>query len=131
MRLFIRLVDGEPVEHPLIDDNLVDAYPGIDLDNLPENFANFERVPKPVTGVYQVYEGATYVKFDNVYKDVHHFREMTPEEKQAKIDQAHTFKPYDSWIFNEEFCAFFPPSPYPEDGNKYIWNEQTTSWELV
>jgi hypothetical protein len=40
-------------------------------------------------------------------------------------------KPYASWELNEDTCLWDPPTPYPDDGAKYTWNESTTSWDLV
>jgi hypothetical protein len=40
-------------------------------------------------------------------------------------------KPFDSWILNEETALWQPPTPYPNDGGIYSWNEETTSWDLV
>jgi hypothetical protein len=40
-------------------------------------------------------------------------------------------KPYDSWVLNEESCLWEAPVPYPDDGNDYEWDEETTSWVVV
>ena len=40
-------------------------------------------------------------------------------------------KPYDSWVLDEETCAWEAPVAMPEDDNEYTWNEETTSWDLV
>ena len=40
-------------------------------------------------------------------------------------------KPYNSWILNEETCLWEAPVAYPEDGQVYVWNEDTTNWDLV
>jgi len=40
-------------------------------------------------------------------------------------------KPYNSWNLNEETCLWEAPIAYPEDGNMYTWNEDTTNWDLV
>jgi hypothetical protein len=40
-------------------------------------------------------------------------------------------KPYNSWILNEDTCLWNAPVAYPQDDNKYSWNEQTLSWDLV
>lgn len=50
-------------------------------------------------------------------------------------------QPYPSWTLNEETCLWEPPVPYPADGIKfswqdetvpsYIWNEEITNWEVV
>jgi len=39
-------------------------------------------------------------------------------------------KPYNSWILNETTCLWKAPIAYPNDGQLYIWNEQTLNWIL-
>jgi hypothetical protein len=39
-------------------------------------------------------------------------------------------QPYASWTLDEASCLWEPPVPMPVDGNSYIWNEETQSWEL-
>ena len=36
---------------------------------------------------------------------------------------------YNSWTLNEDTCRYEAPVAYPNDGNDYIWNESTTSWD--
>lgn len=38
-------------------------------------------------------------------------------------------KPYSSWILNEDTCLWEPPVAYPSDENRYVWNEETQSWD--
>ena len=38
-------------------------------------------------------------------------------------------KPYPSWVLNEETCRWKAPVAYPDDGNPYNWDEDTTSWK--
>ena len=40
-------------------------------------------------------------------------------------------KNYNSWVLNETTCNWEAPVAYPQDGNKYKWNEQTLSWDLL
>jgi hypothetical protein len=40
-------------------------------------------------------------------------------------------KPFNSWILNESTCLWEAPVTYPTDGNRYSWNEQTLSWDLL
>jgi hypothetical protein len=40
-------------------------------------------------------------------------------------------KPYASWTLNEDACLWEAPVAYPDDGGRYTWNENTTSWEAV
>lgn len=37
-------------------------------------------------------------------------------------------KPYESWVLNEDTCRWDAPTPMPQDGKPYIWDEPTTSW---
>ena len=39
-------------------------------------------------------------------------------------------KPYDSWILDEPTCTWETPVPYPNDDNRYVWNEETQAWDL-
>ena len=40
-------------------------------------------------------------------------------------------KLFDSWTLNENTCLWEPPVAYPDDGQGYVWNEDTTSWDLL
>jgi len=40
-------------------------------------------------------------------------------------------KPYPSWILNEETCLWEATVLKPDDGQKYIWNENTRQWDLI
>jgi len=44
------------------------------------------------------------------------------------LDAFYTPKPYSSWILNESTCIWESPVAYPNDGNMYAWDEETTSW---
>lgn len=37
-------------------------------------------------------------------------------------------KPYASWVLNEDTCLWDAPVVCPTDGNKYVWDEESTSW---
>jgi hypothetical protein len=132
MELFIRLVDGVPFQHPMLGDNFREAFPEVDVNNLPAEFAKFVRVAPPIIGVYEVYEGATYERVGDIYTDVHHVRPMTAEEKLAKQDKAKAEwddnPGWTSWLFDKEAFRFVPPTPYPTDGGPYYWDEPTLSW---
>ena len=132
MNLYIQLENGKPVNHPIVEENLRQAFPEMDLNNLPDTFARFERVVPTMLGIYEVSEGSTYEWADGVVKDVHHRRAMTEEERTAKQDvtkaEWQQNNGFASWIFNEETCRFEAPVPYPEDGKFYVWDEPTLSW---
>lgn len=133
MRLFIRVQDGQPFEHPILEDNFRQAFPEIDINDLPPGFANFIRVPPPeFLDVYEVYEGVTYESCEEGFMDVHHVRQMTDAEKLEKQNAVKTFwaeNGFSSWIFNEKTCSFDPPVPYPKDEEIYIWDEESKTWQ--
>ena len=37
-------------------------------------------------------------------------------------------KPFDSWVLDEETCLWQAPTPMPEDGGMYVWDEETQAW---
>lgn len=137
MNMFIKVKDGKAVDHPIVFENFLQAYPHIDVNNLPPEFARFERIEPPRPGIYEVYEGVTYERVGDVFKDVHHIRPMTDEEKTVKQDEvkswwnANLASKYPSWIFNEDLCKFVPPIVPPDDVTSYRWDEQIVSWVLI
>jgi hypothetical protein len=40
-------------------------------------------------------------------------------------------KPFASWILNETTCQWEAPISKPDDENKYIWKENTRTWDLI
>ena len=40
-------------------------------------------------------------------------------------------KPFPSWVLNEETCKWEAPVAMPNDGNPYIWNEETQTWDEI
>jgi hypothetical protein len=37
-------------------------------------------------------------------------------------------KPFNSWVLDEDTCLYEAPTPMPDDGKIYNWDEDTTSW---
>lgn len=133
MELFIRIKDGQPFEHPILVDNFYQAFPNVDVNNLPSEFARFERIAPPELGTYELYEGVTYEFLNGIVKDVHHVREMNIQEKTEKQEavKAAWNNRYPSWTFDEASCSFVAPVAMPLDGKIYSWDESTTAWVEV
>jgi hypothetical protein len=136
MRLFIRIKDGQPFEHPIMEDNFILAFPEIDLNNLPPEFAEFIRIgPPSYVGPYERYDGVTYEWDGNKVKDVHHMYQFTEQEKLAKQNAVKqewvAGNNFASWVFDENSCTYAPPIERPTDGKNYTWDESTTSWTEV
>ena len=131
MKLYIRIENGQPIDHPMIEENLLQAFPELDINNLPSNLIEFVRVDHPEIGVYEVYEGSNYGIVNGVCKDIHQVRSMTVEEKlekQTQVKSEWALREWNTWTFDEETCQFKPPTLPPQDGKLYLWNEATTSW---
>jgi hypothetical protein len=107
MELFIQIRDGQPYQHPILGDNFRQAFPHIDVDNLPPEFARFVRTQMPYPdGTYQkVVEN--YVWDGGVVRDDWVICDMTAEEKAAKISKVMSMRPEgDQWVFDEVYCQW-------------------------
>jgi len=40
-------------------------------------------------------------------------------------------QPFPSWSLNEDTCLWDAPVAYPTDGQRYQWDEATTSWVVI
>jgi hypothetical protein len=49
------------------------------------------------------------------------------EDRDAFIPK----KLFNSWILNETTCLWEAPVAYPNDDNKYTWNESTLTWDIA
>jgi hypothetical protein len=72
MKLYIRMRNGAPYEHPIIEWNMRQAFPNVDLTNLPPEFMPFERIacPEPDDGKRIVSASVRYEVMDGVVRDV-------------------------------------------------------------
>lgn len=129
--LYIKVENDQIIGHPVTLENLQLIYQPFDISNPPDNYLPFNRGSYPVTSSpYEVHE-AKYVLSSNVVNEIYETRQMTDDEKQKLWDQELYNKPYSSWILDKNTCIWCPPVPYPEDGNKYYWNEDDLNWKLV
>ena len=46
----------------------------------------------------------------------------------ATLDAFIPPQPFESWTLNEETAQWEAPTPYPDDGKRYSWDEAATSW---
>jgi hypothetical protein len=134
MDYYIRIVEGTPFEHPIVRLNMQQAFPDIDLDNLPPEFAKFIRIEAPLLGVYEKNQTVAYELVEGMagtYTDVFYSEPMTAGEITAKQDVGKAewaINGFASWTFNEVTCAYEAPVEKPTDGANYLWDEDTLSW---
>ena len=134
MELFIRVENGQLKDHPIIKENLLQVYPDLDFNLLPEWLMPFQRIEAPRIGPYEKNLRCVYEIVNGVAKDVWYADQMTPEEKLAKqnaIKDTWARVGFASWTFDENLCDFVPPIPYPNDNNNYSWNENEQTWVPV
>lgn len=67
LELYIQIDEqGNPVEHPLLADNLRANYPG----GIPDKYQPFKRVSKPIGYTGDVNDFPKYQKIDGIWQDV-------------------------------------------------------------
>lgn len=132
MKLFIRIKDGLPFEHPLLEENVRQVWPDLDFTNLPEWIAPFNRRHPEECNPYMHPKECRYELVNGIYSDVWYGAPFSEEEIRLKqertkivFDKVFGFK---SWNFNEVKCRMEPPVPYPDDGKYYKWNETSKVW---
>ena len=87
--LFIKIIDGQPVDHPLLDINLKHIYGS--LEDIPPEYKLFLRVPQNVTPGHFQKAVATYQEVDGVWQDVWGIEDMNEEETVAREKEIHAW----------------------------------------
>lgn len=132
MKLYIQIENGQPVNHPALEDNLIEALGGV-----PDNWEPFNRVERPTPKLYEIVDPdtPTYQKIDGVWADVWTLRNMTDAEKaahqQAVIDGFNTrdqSENWSAWTLDEATCAMVPPIPRPEIDQSKLDQGIATYW---
>jgi len=139
MKLYIQIENGQPINHPAFEDNLMQAF-----HQIPAHWEEFVRPERPVPGVYQVMPDApTYGKVGGVWTDVWAIRDMTAEEKAAKQQAARDLfstreqaENWSAWALDEVTCEMVPPTPRPEldqtkldAGIRTFWCGADNAWK--
>lgn len=135
MALFIQIQDGQPINHPVYDFNLFQAF-----GQIPEGWQMFERIAAPVPNEYQILASheSTYQQIDGTWKDVWDLRDMTAEEKAAKqqaVKDAFAAREqasnWSAWVFDEATCTMQPPIPRPDpvEGKIVVWCGADANWK--
>jgi hypothetical protein len=141
MILYIKVINGEFVGHPALEENLVQAF-----GSVPSDWEPFNRITRPeITGLYETYgaENPLYQKINGVWTDVWVIRHMTDEEKAAKQQAARDdfnsreqAENWSAWLIDEATCEMVPPIPRPEPdqakldaGIKTFWCGAENNWK--
>jgi len=132
MNLYIETENGQTVNHPAYEDNLLQAF-----GSIPSHWEPFIRVERPTPGMYEMLESEipTYQKVNGVWTDVWVLRPMTEEEKTAKqqsviaiFKQHPQAENWSAWTLDEETCTMQPPIPRPEPDASKLEQRIATFW---
>lgn len=87
LALYIKVENGQTVDHPVFPNNLMDVF-----GEIPSNYEPFIRLPESdrlPLGVFEVTDDTAplYAKVNDVWTDVYARREMNAEERTAKEDE--------------------------------------------
>lgn len=132
MNLYIETKDGQPVNHPAFEDNLMQAF-----GSIPSHWEPFNRAERPAFSMYEVLESEmpTYEKVGGVWTDVWAVRKMTAEEKTAKQQAVITAfnareqaENWSAWTLDEATCEMAPPIPRPAPDEAKLAQRILTMW---
>ena len=120
MAHFAKLGVGNIVERVIVVHNSVitDAN-GVEQEKLGVDFIN------KLYNTRDVWKQTSYN--NNIRKNFAGLGYQYDQQRDAFIAP----KPFNSWILNEDTCIWEAPVAYPQDDNRYSWNEQTLSWDIV
>jgi hypothetical protein len=125
MKLYIQTENGEPIDHPILEENFIQAFSNIDTKNLTPEFSKYIR-QAPLT--LNRYEGVTYERNGYAFTDFHRVRSINNKEKTAVIDQIKSNQPNENWILSKDGTHYAALIPISQDGNTYRWDELTLNW---
>ena len=120
MAHFVRLDENSIVEQGLVVHN----------NELIDN--GIESEAKGIAFCQSLFPGTTWIQTSyngNIRKNYAGIGYIYDGTRDAFIPP----KPYPSWLLDETTCLWEAPVPMPapEDGERYRWDEATTSWVLV
>jgi len=91
-RLYIKIVDGQPVDHPVLELNLIHVYGSVDA--IPSEYQPFTRTIYDISPSHYVTPVCSYQQINGVWQDVWEFVDIDEDEKaqvkQLLIDRANS-----------------------------------------
>jgi hypothetical protein len=110
---FAKVLDGKVtqviVAEPEFFETFVDSSPGAWIQTSYNTHGNQHPEGRPLRGNYAGV-GFTY---------------------DATNDVFYAPQPFASWTLNQSTWLWEAPTPYPQDGKRYQWDEATTSWKEI
>lgn len=130
MGLYIEVQNGQPVNHPATEENLMQAFQCI-----PAHWEPFKRIDAPMGKITENVTANPYQKIDGFWQDSWVVTQKTPEEletiKQAIIDDFNNREQaenWSAWIFEPTTWNMVPPIPRPERDEAKLSQNIYTFW---
>lgn len=129
MNLFIQIKNGQPINHPAFENNLIEVF-GV----IPDNWKPFIRIEQPLdllTSPFQTAINIYTLSSDNItWKDTWIALEMTENEKATLIENTQAHPPFINAILDTITLQWNKPSK-PIDGNNYTFDWATGTWVIL
>ena len=120
MAYFAKLGTGNIIETVIsINNSVITDANGIEQEQLGVDFIN------KLYNTRDVWKQTSYN--NNIRKNFAGIGYQYDQTRDAFIAP----KPFNSWILNEDTCIWNAPVAYPQDDNRYTWNESTLTWDIV
>lgn len=127
--LYIQIENGQPINHPVYDFNLVHVF-----GNIPEGWVLFNRIEEPVgllTSPFQKAVNTYGLSSDNVtWEDKWSAVEISDEEKASLIAEKQANPPYPNAVLDTSNLTWIRPAK-PTDNQNYLFNYKTGIWTVV
>jgi hypothetical protein len=135
MRCFIRIKNGQPFEHPVVESNFRMAFPEIDVDNLPEDWAPFNRMEQPfdlLKGLFQKPVCTYTLSSDGItWQDTWNAEDISDDEKNKIILHYQNNPPGPNQTFDPATLGWSPTPIKPADEKTYLWKIDIGEWVVV
>jgi hypothetical protein len=132
MNLYIKVVDGFPVNHPLFEENLLEAFP----EGIPACYEPFERVQPTIKhGTFEKLVHTYLKNQNNVWTEEWSVADMTAKEKERKInDLTMAANNYIEQLKQQAINAIAYLEEVSDSAGAQIWNahlDKINQWALV
>jgi hypothetical protein len=106
----IRVENNTTLNFPIVWENFIQVFPNADYNNLPLGYMQVNKAEIPELRSFEVCEDTHYLIENNVVNEIYTVREMTEQEKQAKIEKVYNLPHPESWVFDPTLPCWIPPT---------------------
>lgn len=116
MAHFAKVVDGIVTDVIVAEQDFIDTLDGTWIQTSYNTRGGIHYLPNSQTPSGQPALRKNYAGIGMVY--------------DSDRDAFYHPQPFASWSLDEDTCLWKPPVDYPDDGNYYVWREDSQQWIL-